>query len=350
MKNVFITCTVALAANEVNGAIVTVVNKSPISKGSAPLSRRSFLGNATLATALGAAGLVGVSHLPNAIAQGRPIGTVLDYSAGVPSARAVKAAGHMGAVRYVSQRRPGAAWMLGKPVALKETQDFAGSGLFTASVYQFGRAETADWLAGAAGAAVHAPQAINLHRAAGGPNGKPIYVAIDDNPTRAQYENQIRPYLRAFHERLSAAGLRTGVYGNWNVIQWCVQDGIGSYYWQHDWGSGGKLHSRANIHQKAGWQVTIDGVLCDVNNVYTADWGQWQAGGRVVAPPPASTPGQPAAPAAPAPGFRLPENSSLPNFSNPSPEALSSEAQRFVSNINGQDIQNAVNFARQFIR
>ncbi len=336
----------------INGAIVSAVNNSLKSNrpGSTSISRRSFLGNATLATVLGTAGLVGVSHLPNAIAQGRPIGTVLDYSAGVPSARAVKAAGHMGAVRYVSQRRPGAAWMLGKPVGLKETQDFAGSGLFTASVYQFGRAGTADWLAGAAGATVHAPQAINLHRAAGGPNGKPIYVAIDDNPTRAQYENQIRPYLRAFHERLAAAGLLTAVYGNWNTIQWCVQDGIGSYYWQHDWGSGGKLHPRANIHQKAGWQVTIDGVQCDVNNVYTADWGQWQAGGRVVAPPPASAPGRPGAPAAPAPGFRIPENSSLPNFTNPSPEALSSEAQRFASNINGQDIQNAVNFARQFIR
>lgn len=33
------------------------------------------------------------------------LGTVIDYFAGVPSARAVKAAGHLGAVRCVSERR-----------------------------------------------------------------------------------------------------------------------------------------------------------------------------------------------------------------------------------------------------
>ncbi|AKE39831.1 protein of unknown function (DUF1906) [Corynebacterium camporealensis] len=76
--------------------------------------------------------------------------------------------------------------MLGKPVSLAETKDFKAHGLATASVYQFGRAETADWLGGAASAAIHAPQAIELHRAAGGPTGRPIYIAIDDNPTRSQ--------------------------------------------------------------------------------------------------------------------------------------------------------------------
>ena len=152
------------------------------------MNRRSVLKSAAIA---GAAAAVSPVVAPLAQAQGRVVGTVIDYSAGVPSARAVKAAGHLGAVRYVSERRPGAAWMLGKPVTLAETRDFKAHGLATASVYQFGRAETADWLAGAAGAAVHAPEAIRIHRAAGGPTGRPIYVAIDDNPTREQYVGQI---------------------------------------------------------------------------------------------------------------------------------------------------------------
>jgi Domain of unknown function (DUF1906). len=71
----------------------------------------------------------------------------------------------------------------------------SGQGLATASVYQYGRAETADWKKGAAGAAVHAPKAISIHRAAGGPTGRPIYIAIDDNPTRSQYDSLIKPYL-----------------------------------------------------------------------------------------------------------------------------------------------------------
>lgn len=243
-----------------------------------PLNRRRFLATAGLTTAA-AFGLAPVAKAQRAV-----VGTVLDYSAGVPSGRSVRAAGHLGAVRYVSQRRPGAEWMKGKPVTLGETEDFKANGLSTASVYQFGRAETADWLGGAPAAATHAPQAIALHRSAGGPTGRPIYIAIDDNPTRAQYDNQIRPYLRAFSAALSAAGYQTGVYGNYNVIQWCVEDGIGSFFWMHDWGSGGRVHPRANIHQVAKRRTTIDGIECDVNDVLAADWGQWTPGAAPALP------------------------------------------------------------------
>lgn len=247
---------------------------------------------------------------PQAHALGPILGTVLDYSAGVPSGAAVRAAGHIGTVRYVSQRRPGAEWMKGKPVGIQETRDHAAHGLKTASVYQFGRAETADWKQGAAGAAIHAPQAIALHRAAGGPTGRPIYVAIDDNPTYAEYTNQIRPYLQAFQTALRAGGYSLGIYGNYNTIEWATRDGLGSYYWQHDWGSQGRIHPRTTIHQKAGQQATVGGVVSDINNVYQADWGQWTPGNAAIELPKISIPALPAAPKpapapapAPAPGI-----------------------------------------------
>ncbi|MGP5343660.1 DUF1906 domain-containing protein [Corynebacterium casei] len=222
---------------------------------------------------------MGTFTASRAAALGPILGTVVDYSAGVPSASAMKAAGHLGAVRYVSQKRPDAQWMAGKPVTLKETQAMSAQGLATASVYQFGRAETADWKQGAAGAAVHAPQAIAIHRAAGGPTGRPIYVAIDDNPSRQQYDTLIKPYLLALQTALRAAGYSTGVYGNYNVIDWAIKDGIGSFYWMHDWGSGGRIHPRTTIHQlPQSKQRTIDGVVVDINNVYAQDWGQWKPG------------------------------------------------------------------------
>ena len=258
------------------------------------LNRRGFLRASALTLAAGTLGTTAVAA-PQATAQGRILGTVIDYAAGVPSAASIKAAGHLGAVRYVSQRRPGTEnWMLGKPVTLTETRSLAAEGLQTASVYQFGRAETADWLQGAAGAAVHAPQAIALHVAAGGPTDRPIYVAIDDNPTRTQYVNHIRPYLQAFQAALTLAGYRTGVYGNYNVIDWAIADGIGTYFWMHDWGSGGKIHPRTTIHQlPQNKQKVIDGVTVDINNVYATDWGQWTPGqsGTVTSPaPPAQQP------------------------------------------------------------
>lgn len=269
------------------------------------LSRRSFL----QAAALGAAATaLGVTAAPQARAQqlGPILGTVIDFSAAVPSANSIKAAGHLGAVRYVSQPRPDAQWMKGKPVRLAETTANAAVGLATASVYQFGRANTADWLQGAAGVTIHAPQAIALHKAAGGPTGVPIYVAIDDNPTRAQYTGLIRPYLAAFKSALEAANLKLGIYGNYNVIDWAIQDGLGEYFWMHDWGSGGKIHPRTTIHQlPQAYQRTIDGVTVDINNVYAKDWGQWVPGKAVTQDPGIvtinePTPTNPTSPTAPA--------------------------------------------------
>lgn len=241
------------------------------------LSRRGLLKASALALTAGAIG----AAAPSAAALGPVRGTIIDFSSGIPSPAAIKRAGHIGAIRYVSNKRPGAAWMTGKPVTLQETAANAAAGLPTASVYQFGRAETADWKKGAAGAAIHAPQAISLHKAAGGPTHRPIYIAIDDNPTREHYTQFIRPYLQAFSKALSVAGYQTGVYGNYNTIEWASQDGIGTFYWMHDWGSNGKIHPKTTIHQlPQSRQQTIENVIVDVNEVYASDWGQWTPGSK----------------------------------------------------------------------
>lgn len=241
------------------------------------LSRRSLLKASALALTAGAIG----AAAPSAAALGPVRGTIIDFSSGIPSPAAIKRAGHIGAIRYVSNKRPGAAWMTGKPVTLQEAAANAAAGLPTASVYQFGRAETADWKQGAAGAAIHAPQAISLHKAAGGPTHRPIYIAIDDSPTREHYTQFIRPYLQAFSKALSVAGYQTGVYGNYNTIEWASQDGIGTFYWMHDWGSNGKIHPKTTIHQlPQSRQQTIENVIVDVNEVYASDWGQWTPGSK----------------------------------------------------------------------
>lgn len=261
------------------------------SRFSTPISRRTLF----RATAVALTAGVATQAAPHALAAPGPVlGTVIDYAAGVPTAQAIKNAGHLGAVRYVSERRPGTeSWMLGKPVTARETRAMADLGLQTASVYQFGKAGNADWLRGAAGAAVHAPQAIALHKAAGGPTGRPIYVAIDDNPSRDQYNRLIRPYLQAFKVALSAAGLQLGVYGNYNTIDWAIADGLGEFFWLHNWGSNGRIHQRTTLHQIRIDNDTVGGVGVDINNVYARDWGQWtpgQSGGGLPGIP--SSPGE----------------------------------------------------------
>lgn len=295
------------------------------------LSRRSILKVAAVALA---AGTVGAHTAPRAQAQNRALGTVLDYAVGVPSAQSIKAAGHLGAIRYVSRPRPGTeSWMTGKPVKESETRDLATHGLFTASVYQYGKSDTADWRQGATGAAVHAPQAIALHRAAGGPTGVPIYVAIDDNPTRAQYTGQIKPYLRAFETALTAAGYSLGIYGNYSTIDWAITDGLGDYFWQHEWGSNGRIHPKIHLHQVRIDKDTVGGVRVDINNVYRSDWGQWQPG-KAAAPTTPATPSKPAEQIEDQPASTV-QASSIPDIN------LNG------SSVSGEQLQQGVNIATQ---
>lgn len=241
-----------------------------------PISRRTLF-RATAAAMT--AGIAATAAPAAAAAPGPVLGTVIDYAAGVPSAQAIRNAGHLGAVRYVSQRRPGTeSWMVGKPVTARETEAMAALGLQTASVYQFGKDDSADWKRGALGAVEHAPQAISLHAAAGGPKNRPIYVAIDDNPTSAQYTTLIRPYLWAFQTALRVTGHQMGIYGNYSTIDWAIADGLGEFFWQHNWGSNGRIHPRATLHQVGIDQDKVGGVSVDINNVYARDWGQWTPG------------------------------------------------------------------------
>ena len=89
---------------------------------------------------------------------------------------------------------------------------------------------------------------MQLHAAAGGPATAPIYASIDDDPSYDQYKQQIAPYLRSWESVIGHQ--RTGVYANSKTIDWALHDGLGSYFWQHNWGSPkGFTHPAAHLHQ-----------------------------------------------------------------------------------------------------
>jgi len=96
-------------------------------------------------------------------ASAEPLGILLDYAAGVISAADMRASGALGAIRYVSDRRPGGDWMLGKPITLAEARDLYQGGLKIASCYQYGKKDTADWLAGEPAGIKHAQRGWQLH-------------------------------------------------------------------------------------------------------------------------------------------------------------------------------------------
>lgn len=237
------------------------------------MSRRTVLKGALAAPAVLMAGAASHAAVPPR-ASAAPLGVLLDYAAGVLKASDIRAAGAIGAIRYVSDRRPGGAWMLGKPIQLAEARDLYQSGLKIVSNYQYGKQDTADWLGGQNAGVAHAKRGWQLHIAAGGSHGAPIYASIDDDPTYEQYTQQVAPYLRGWEAVLGHQ--RVGVYGNSKTIEWAIQDGLGAYFWQHNWGSPGKVaHPAAHLHQVEIDKRSVAGVGVDINHILKPQFGQW---------------------------------------------------------------------------
>src|SRR5690348_1661888 len=129
---------------------------------SVSISRRDLLKYAAAAPAvLGMGGVLAAVVAPQATAA--PLGVLLDYAAGVIPAGDIRASGAIGAIRYVSDRRPDGRWMLGKPIQLPEARDLYQAGLKIVSCYQYGKADTADWLGGEAAGVQHAKRGWQLH-------------------------------------------------------------------------------------------------------------------------------------------------------------------------------------------
>lgn len=237
------------------------------------MSRREALKLAGVCPAVLSA-CVAAASLQSPSAAAAPLGVLLDYAAGVIPASDLKAAGAAGSIRYVSDRRPGGAWMLGKPIQLAEARDLYSSGLKIVSCYQYGKKSSADWLGGQNAGVLHAKRGWQLHQAAGGPVAAPIYASIDDDPSYDQYKQQVAPYLRGWEEVLGRQ--RVGVYANSKTIDWALQDGLGSYYWQHNWGSPkGFTHPAAHLHQVEIDKRSVGGVGVDVNDILKPQFGQW---------------------------------------------------------------------------
>lgn len=229
---------------------------------------------ATSAAALAGAATVG--GISAGVARAADLGTLIDYSAGVPAASAVRDAGYKGVVRYCSE--PRAAWMHGKPLTRGEAEDMRSAGLQIVSCYQYGKGEGSDWKGGYDAGVRHATSGLRLHRAAGGPDSAPVYMSIDSDPTPGEINDHVLPFLRGCESVLGHA--RTGVYCNAPTIDRALAAGLGNFYWQHDWGSAGRVHDAAHLHQRSdpnSKSRSVDGVSIDLNTILKPGYGQWSA-------------------------------------------------------------------------
>jgi hypothetical protein len=204
-----------------------------------------------------------------------PDGTVLDYSTGFPGAAAIRAAGHIGSVRYIGfpDRR--------KCTTAAELNDFTRHGLGMALVYEDA---DGDWLGGYARGQAAARRARAHADAIGFPTWRPIYMAVDrDVVTPAEFD-VMTAYLDGAGSVLGRA--LTGVYGEHDVCARAAQSGVASWFWQcRAWsGSPVRLFPGRHLYQRVG-TVPVGGVDCDISDVLRDDWGQHNAS----APGPASS-------------------------------------------------------------
>lgn len=198
--------------------------------------------------------------------------TALDYSAGRPTGAAVKAAQHVGVVRYIGT--PGRT----KNLTKAEYQDMVRNGIGVALVYENRAGDAAGgWNAGMTAAKLARADADSV----GFPRDRPIYFAVDSDQVTAVNFAAVSAYLDGAASVLGTVAL-VGVYGEFDVIE----KNVGSHArfgWQTAAWSGGRRSGKAHLFQRLG-QIYVGGIQVDVNDILAADWGQHNAQGDDMTP------------------------------------------------------------------
>src|SRR5690242_4837084 len=186
----------------------------------------------------------------------------VDYSAGRPGGRALKAAGKQFVMKYLSTT--------GNPKNLTraEADDLAAHDVWVGVVF-----ETTAGRAGEGRAAgIHDAQSAMAQAAVcGKPGGRPIYFAVDYDADPVA----VVPYFQGVASVLGVA--RTGAYGGFRVIKYLLDHKLITFAWQTAAWSANRWDARAHIRQSIGTQ-TINGVACDRDTAYFPDYGQWKPG------------------------------------------------------------------------
>ena len=192
----------------------------------------------------------------------------LDYSSGRPDLKKAKSLGYGFVVRYLFAPTKG--------VTRIEATAIRASGLGLVVVYEeyAGRAKE-----GTAAGVEDGKIALAFARAIGFPETKPIYFAVDFQPTTAQLP-VIVLYLRGVASVIGSN--RVGVYGSFAVVEHCFALCAARFFWQTYAWSGGKVSPHAHLLQYLNGQV-VAGASVDLNESRQLDFGAWDA--TVVAKP-----------------------------------------------------------------
>ncbi|BBY20316.1 DUF1906 domain-containing protein [Mycobacterium stomatepiae] len=248
------------------------------------VSRRDALRYATALASLGAAAVA--CGMPTAAAAAPP--QLIDFAARQIPAQQIRAGGYSGVVNYVSESRPGTSFGA-KPITRSYADSLKAAGLVIVSNYQYGKpgsSAPSDFTRGYAGGVADARTAWQLHTAAGGGQGAPIFFTIDEDINHDTWNRTALQWFRGINSVLGVQ--RTGIYGGIRACQWAAADGVvGSsstpgrrWLWQTKAWSGSQVHPAAVLYQRVVSTASnpgpkVGGLEVDVNDVLASDCGQW---------------------------------------------------------------------------
>lgn len=202
----------------------------------------------------------------------------IDHAWGRPSIASLKAAKVKFVIRYLSHDTAG------KNLSRSEADRLANAGIWLAVIWESSANRAAT--GGRSGGVADATRAQAQADSCGMPSGRPIYFAVDFDASGVNW-SKIVEYFKGV---ASVIGLeRVGMYAGHFPIRWAFNEGLISYGWQTIAWSQGLFDIRCHLFQYAIEQ-TIDGVDCDFNEAYRADFGQWMPGKVPAAPEPPAAP------------------------------------------------------------
>lgn len=195
---------------------------------------------------------------------------VLDYTARIDP-DALKRAGVIGVCRYLSPVIQATAW---KRITAAEYRELTAAGIQVTLNWEY---DARDWLGGATRGSSHGRAACDQAKALGYPAGSVIPGSADIDMSRNQWVVAGRSYARAYAAELRTGGYRPGVYGPYDVLQWCRDEAGYDAFWQsmsraHSQGRNGDPFPGGHLWQHG--KKFVSGVETDWNEIRVMPlWG-----------------------------------------------------------------------------
>lgn len=181
---------------------------------------------------------------------------VIDYSFSHPDPAAIKAAGYVGVMRYLS-------YDANKNLTPAELSGLHAAGLAVGLIWEAG---ATDELGGADTGALEYSQAESAADALGWPADRPVFFAADFAASGGQLET-VAEYMRS-----CVGGRPAGIYGGIQTVDTLLAEGICAWGWQTSAWSGSAVSSRAQLYQRQRPTTGLTGSF-DEDVALADDWG-----------------------------------------------------------------------------